>query len=57
MEFKKSKLKLIKDALSYAVMFSRSESETAEFALLLVEVVGGIETEKQQQIKEDGESN
>ena len=49
MELKKSKLLLVKDALIYGTMFSKSESETAEFALLLVEVTGKIEEEKQQE--------
>ncbi|MEO9474140.1 MAG: hypothetical protein ABJG41_01355 [Cyclobacteriaceae bacterium] len=30
--------RLLREALSYAVMFSRSESQTAEFALLKVKL-------------------
>lgn len=48
MEFKKSNLALVKSALQYGVMYSQSESETAEFSLLLVDVQGAIVREAQQ---------
>lgn len=48
MEIKKSNLKLVKEALEYAVANCRSESKDAEFMLLYVDVVGAIEREKQQ---------
>jgi len=38
MQIRKNKLQIVRDALSYAVAFGITEEETAEFALLLVEV-------------------
>lgn len=49
MEFKKSKLETIKNALQYAVMYAKTESETAEFALLLVDVETAIVSEVEQE--------
>ena len=39
MKFEKSKLETIKNALQYAVISAKTESETAEFGLLLLEVL------------------
>ena len=47
MKFEKSKLETIKNALQYAVISAKTESETAEFGLLLLEVQSGIESEKE----------
>jgi len=38
MEFGKEKLETIKNALQYAVLNAKTEQETAEFALLLIDV-------------------
>ena len=53
MEFKKSKLETIKNALQYAVLNAKTESETAEFALLLSDVQSAIvqELEKEKTIE------
>lgn len=45
MEFKNKKLLLIKSALQYGLLYSRSESESAEFAFLLLDVEREILTE------------
>ena len=45
MEIKKAKLKLVKDALEYAIANCRSESKDAEFAFLYADVVVAIEKE------------
>ena len=42
MEITLRKLKLIREALSYGMMFSKDEAETAEFAMLLIEIDGDI---------------
>ncbi len=47
MKFSIDELKLIAESLKYGVGYSRSESETAEFALLLVKLEGGIVAAKQ----------
>jgi len=47
MKFEKSKLETIKNALQYAVISARTEAETAEFGILLLEVQSGIESEKE----------
>lgn len=49
MEFKKSKLETVKNALQYAVMYAKTESETAEFGLLLVDVQVAIVEEAEQE--------
>ncbi len=53
MEFKKSKLELVKNALQYAVLNAKTESETAEFALVLLDVQSAIirEAEKEKRIE------
>ena len=53
MEFKKSKLELVKNALQYAVWNAKTESETAEFALVLLDVQSAIvrEAEHEKQIE------
>lgn len=48
MEIKNNKLKLIKEALEYAIANSRSESKDAEFAFLYADVVVAIEEEAKQ---------
>lgn len=53
MEFKKSKLETIKNALQYAVLNAKTESEEAEFALLLIDVQTGIVKEKELQKRID----
>lgn len=54
MELKKHRLKIVRDALSYAVMFARTEGETAEFALTLMDVETAImeEQEEEQKLKD-----
>ena len=49
METKKQKLELVKNALQYAVLNARTESETAEFALLLLDVQSAIVREAEQE--------
>lgn len=49
MQFSKSKLKTIRDAVQYAVMYAKTESETAEFALLLPEIETAIVQEQQKE--------
>ncbi|RZJ33737.1 MAG: hypothetical protein EOO51_12660 [Flavobacterium sp.] len=48
MEFKNEKLKLVKDAIEYAIANCRSESKDAEFAFLYADVVVAIEKETKQ---------
>lgn len=49
MEFKKSKLQTIEQALQIAVMYAKTESYTAEFALLLLDVQLAIVREAEQE--------
>ena len=49
MEFKKSKLETVRNALKIAVMYAKTESYTADFALLLVDVESAIIEEKEQE--------
>ena len=51
MEFKKSRLQTVRNALKVGVMYAQSEHFTAEFALLLVEVEAAIIEEKAQDIR------
>jgi len=46
MEIKNEKLKLVKEALEYAIANSRSESKDAEFSFMYADVVVAIEEEK-----------
>lgn len=48
MEFKKTKLETIKNALQYAVVNAKTEQETAEFAFLLLDVETAIVQEAEQ---------
>jgi tRNA(Ile2) C34 agmatinyltransferase TiaS len=50
MEFTKEKLQKIKQALQYALIFAQTEAESAEFAILLVEIETGLTVE----IENDG---
>lgn len=54
MEFNKSKLETIKSALMYAVMYAKTEQETAEFSIMLVDVEGKIaeEAETEARVKQ-----
>lgn len=45
MKLRGLKLELVKDALQYGVLYSQNEAETAEFALLLIDVQGLINKE------------
>ena len=38
MEIRKHKLKIVREALQYAVMYAKTEGETAEFVLTLMDV-------------------
>lgn len=38
MQIRKHKLRVVREALSYAVMYAKTEAETAEFALMLIDV-------------------
>jgi hypothetical protein len=49
MEIKKQKLELVKNALQYAVLNAKTESETAEFGLLLIDVQSAIVIEAEQE--------
>jgi hypothetical protein len=51
MVIKKHKLEMVKNALQYGVLYAKTESEEAEFALLLIEVQKTIEEEKDQEIR------
>lgn len=44
-------LKMLDQALGYAVMYAKTEEEAAEFAMLKLKVNSAIETEKQLAIK------
>lgn len=46
MEIKGTRLKTLQQALGYSVMFAKTESETAEFALLKLEVDSAINKEQ-----------
>lgn len=46
-------LKMLEQALGYAVIYAKTEEETAEFAMLKVKVSTAIETEKQLAIKKE----
>ena len=48
MEFKNEKLELLKNALGYAVMYAKTESETSEFGFMYVEVCSAIVSETEQ---------
>jgi hypothetical protein len=47
MKISKNELKTIGQALSFAVMFSHTEAETAEFAVLKIKIEGEIERQAQ----------
>lgn len=47
MEFKNEKLQLIKSAIMYAIMYAKTEAETAEFSLMLVDIEVGIAEDEQ----------
>jgi hypothetical protein len=49
MEFKKSKLEIVRNSLKIAVMYAKTESYTAEFALLLLDVESAIIQEAEQE--------
>lgn len=49
MEFKKEKLQIIKNALQYAVLNAKTESEEAEFALMLLDIHSAIISEAEQE--------
>ena len=46
-------LKMLDQALGYAVMYAKTEEETAEFAMLKVKVSTALETEKELAIKKE----
>jgi hypothetical protein len=46
MEIRKHKLKIVRDALQYAVMYAKTEGETAEFVLTLMDVERAIADEE-----------
>lgn len=53
MKFKKSNLVIVRNALQYAVVNAKSEQESAEFALLLLDVETSIieEAEKEKRLE------
>lgn len=51
MKLEKHKLETVKNALQYAVMSAKTESETAEYALLLLDVQTAIVEEKERDIR------
>ena len=51
MIIEKTKLKLVREALSYGLMFSNSEGETIEFTYLLMDVEAAIAEEKEEMDK------
>lgn len=54
MDIKKHKLETVKNALQYAVINAKTEMETAEFAMLLVDVQVAIieEAESEKRVEE-----
>ena len=46
LELFQHELKMLDQALGYAVMYAKTEEETAEFAMLKLKVNSAIETEK-----------
>lgn len=47
MNIEKSRLVTVKNALQYAALYAKTESEAAEFALMCVDVEGAIAKEKE----------
>lgn len=47
MKIEKSRLVTVKNALQYAALYAKTQSETAEFAIMCVEVESAILKEKE----------